>query len=84
MHEVKALVNIVKFQFVSDHRIDFYFSIHVPINDFWDIRPALHAAKGRAFPDSPYDQLERSRADFFAGFSNTDDNGHTPSTMTGF
>ena len=61
MHEIKALVDILKCQRMRDHRININLSLHVPINDLWHIGPATRTAKGRTTPAAPRHQLERAR-----------------------
>ena len=84
MHQIEALVDLLKGQLVGDHRIDLDFAVHVPVDDFGDIRPALRAAKGGAFPDPSGDQLERAGRDLRSSRCHTDDHRDTPAPVRAF
>src|SRR5262249_30357091 len=81
MHQVKTLVDILELEDVSNHRINLNPSVHVPVDDFWDVGSAACAAERSTLPDAASDQLERPGCDFLAGLRDADDYGNSPSAM---
>src|SRR4029078_12333946 len=84
MHEIESLVDLLQLEDVCDHRIDFDLSVHVPVDDFWHVRAAARAAKGRSLPDAAGHQLERPGSDFLAGLRAPDNHGDAPAAMARF
>ncbi len=84
MHQIEALVDVLQFQDVGDHRIDLNLSVHVPVDDLRDVGAAARAAERGALPDPSGDQLERPGGDFLAGFRHADHHRYAPAAMTGF
>ena len=66
MHQMKAVIDLIKAELMGDHWINFDLAIHIPIDNFWHIGPARRPAEGGAAPHPAGDQLERPRADFGA------------------
>jgi len=84
MHQIKALIDVLKRHHVSDHRIYLDFSIHVPIYDLRHIGTTARAAKGRAAPNATRHQLEGAGGDFRACWCNTNDDALPPTLMRAF
>src|SRR5262252_8659983 len=84
VHQLESLVDVGQRHGVRDHRIDLDLALHVPVDDFRHVGAPARAAEGRALPDTPGDQLERTRRDLRAGRRDTDDDGLAPAAMAGF
>src|SRR5690606_21480182 len=80
----KSLINILKSEGMSNHRIDLDLAVHVPVYNSGHVGTATRATKGRAFPDAAGDQLERSGRNLPARFSHADNDAFAPATMAGF
>src|SRR5215218_1415998 len=81
VHQIEALVDLLQLENVGDHRIDLDLSVHVPVDDFWDVGAATRAAEGGAFPHPAGDELERPGRDFLAGFGYPDHDRDAPAAM---
>src|SRR5882757_1335118 len=81
VHQIEALVDLLQFEDVRDHRVDLNLSVHVPIDDFRHIGAAARAAERGAFPDAAGHELERPGGDFLARLGDTDDYGDAPAAM---
>src|SRR6516164_7335259 len=81
MHQVEALVDVLKLEDVGDHRVDLDLSIHVPVDDFRHVGAAARAAEGCALPHATGDELERTGGDFLSGLRDADDHGDAPAAM---
>src|ERR1700689_2703395 len=84
VHQIEALVDLLQFEKVGNHRIDLDLAVHVPVDDFRHVGPAARAAERGALPDPAGDQLERPCSDFLAGFRHADYDRYAPAAMTGF
>src|SRR5450631_456474 len=73
VHQVESLIDVGKFQFMRNEIVDVDLAVHVPIDDFRHVAPALGAAERGAFPHAAGDELERARLDFLAGTGDADD-----------
>lgn len=78
MHEVKALVNLLKRQSVGYKLVYLQFLIHVVLHQFGNTLHTLPASKGCAPPHSACDQLERSGGDLLPSSRNPDDDTFSP------
>src|ERR1700761_489970 len=83
VHEVEALVDLLQRQHVGDHRVDLDLAVHVPVDDLGHVGPATGAAEGRALPDPPGDQLERTGGDLLARLGHADDDALAPAAVAG-
>ena len=81
MHQIKAVIDLIKAEFMGDHRVYFDLAIHIPIHDFRHIRPTRRPAKRRAAPHPARDQLERPRTDLGTRRRHPDDDAFAPSLM---
>src|SRR5690349_17159591 len=61
VHQVESLVDVLKLEDVSDHRIDLNLSVHVPVDDFRHVGAATRPAERRTLPDPAGNELERAR-----------------------
>src|SRR6267154_3828244 len=82
VHQIEALVDLLQFEDVRDHRIDLDLSVHVPVDDFRHVGTAARAAERRALPDPPGHQLERPGRYLLAGLRHPDHHRDAPATMT--
>src|SRR5262245_65947489 len=78
VHQLESLVDVGQRHGMRDHRIDFDLALHVPVDDFRHVGAPARAAKGRALPDAPGDQLEWAGCDLRAGRRDADDDGWAP------
>ena len=81
-HEIKALVDPVKRQDMRNEIINIDLSIHVPVDDFWNVGATAGAAECSASPVAPCHELEWTGRDFLARTSYTDNYGSAPAAMT--
>src|SRR5256885_9528219 len=58
MHQVEALVDVGELELVRDQVVDVDLALHVPVDDFRHVAPALGAAERGALPYAAGDQLE--------------------------
>src|SRR5215469_8249956 len=84
MHQVKALVDVLKGQGVGDQIVDVDFLFHVPIDDLWHVSASLGATKGGPLPHPSGDELEWSGGYFLARPGDTDDHADPPSAVGAF
>src|SRR5262249_44828684 len=63
VHQLESLVDVGQRHGMRDHRVDFDLALHVPVDDFRHVGAPARAAKGRALPDAPGDQLEWAGCD---------------------
>ena len=84
MHQIKRLINIFELELMGNHRVDFDFSVHIPIDNFRHICAAFGPAESGAFPDAACDELKRAGRDFFARFGHANNNRDAPTTVTRF
>src|SRR3984885_14823514 len=84
VHQIEALVDLLQFENVSNHRIDLDLAVHVPVDDFRHVGPAPRAAERSALPDPAGHELERPCSNLLAGFRNPDHDRHAPAAMAGF
>ncbi len=78
VHQFERGVDVFQAHDMGDHRVDFDFAVHVPVDDLWHIGAAFGAAERGAAPVAAGDELERARADFAAGFGDADDDAGAP------
>ena len=83
MHQIKAVVDLVKAELMGDHRVYFDLAVHIPIDNFRHIRPPGRAAECRTAPHPARDQLERPRADLGTRRRHPDDDAFAPALMGG-
>src|SRR4051812_22690545 len=60
------------------------FAVHVPIDNFRHVAPALRAAERRALPHAAGHELERPRFNFLPRARNADDHRHAPALVAAF
>jgi len=84
MHEIKCVVDSFKRHCMGNQVVNIDLPFHVPIHYFRDVGSSASTSKGRAFPNTPSNQLERPSMDFFASTSDTNDDRDAPATMTTF
>src|SRR6266481_7667332 len=84
LHQLKALVDVRKRHNVSDHRVNLNLSSHVPINYLRYISASTCAAKRRAFPLAPGDELKWTCRNFRACRGYADYNRLAPSSVACF
>ena len=81
MHQIKAVIDLIKAEFMGDHRVYFDLAVHIPIDNFRHICPPGRAAKRRTAPHPARDQLERPRADLGTRRRHPDDDAFAPALM---
>src|SRR5260370_34170784 len=81
VHQIEALVDLLQFEDVRNHRVDLDLSVHVPIDDFRHVGAAARAAERGAFPDTAGHELERPGGDLLARLGDADDHGDAPAAM---
>ena len=84
LHEIEGIVDFRKRHCVRYQGIDLDFAVHVPIDDFGNIAPALCSSEGGASPDAPCDELEGSGSYFCACGRDPDDDALAPSFVAAF
>lgn len=84
VHVLKRSVDLLQWVSVGDELVDLQLAFQVVVNNAWQLRAALHTTESSTLPHTAGDQLERSGGDFFAGRSNTNDDGCTPALVACF
>src|SRR5438094_1416336 len=84
VHQVEALVDVGELELVRDQVVDVDLPLHVPVDDFRHVAPALGAAERGALPYAAGDQLERARLDLLARARYADDHRHAPALVAAF
>src|SRR5690606_1436178 len=84
MHQIKRLIDPLQRHRMRDQIIDIDTPFHVPVHNRRHVGTAARAAKGTAAPYTASHQLERTCGDFLTGTGHTDDDGFTPTLVTGF
>src|SRR6267143_1874130 len=81
VHQVEALVDVGELELVRDQVVDVDLALHVPVDDFRYVAPALGAAERGALPYAAGDELERARPDLLARARDADDHRHPPALV---
>src|SRR3989442_12721229 len=81
VHQVEALVDVGELELVRDQVVDVDLALHLPVDDFRHVAPALGAAERGALPYSSGDQPERSRLDLLAPARFADHHQPAPALM---
>src|SRR5256885_8741041 len=81
VHQVEALVDVGELELVRDQVVDVDLALHVPVDDFRHVAPALGAAERGALPYAAGDELERARLDFLTRARDADDHRHAPALV---
>src|SRR6202167_3513902 len=84
VHQIEALVDLLQFENVGNHRINLDLAVHVPVDDFRHVGPAPRPAERGALPDPAGHELERPRGNLLAGFGHANHDRYAPAAMTGF
>ena len=84
MHQVETLVDVFERQDVGNHRVDLDLAIHVPVDDLRHVGAAPGAAKRRATPGAPGDELERPGRNLLPRAGNADDDRFAPALVGAF
>src|SRR5713101_6783695 len=66
---------------MRDQVVDVDLLLHVPVDDFRHVAPALGAAERGAFPYAAGDELERARLDLLARARDADDHRYAPALV---
>ncbi len=64
--------------------VDVDLAVHVPVDDFRNVRAPACPAEGRAAPRPAGDQLERPGRNFLTGTGDADDDAFAPTLVTAF
>src|SRR3954447_8691221 len=84
MHQLEALVDVVKLEHVGDHRVDRNLPVHVPIDNLGNVGSTFGTAESRAAPVAACDQLERARRDLLSCLGDADDDAGPPAAVAAF
>ena len=84
MHKLKGVIDAFEGHSMSNQIVDINTSLHIPIDYFWNIAPALRAAKRGAFPCTSGYQLERPGCNLLAGRSHPDYHAGALSALAAF
>src|SRR5215469_3059914 len=84
VHQIKGIIDTFQRHSMRDQIVDIDTTLHIPIDYFRNISPALRATKGSTFPGTPGHELERSCGDFFTRAGDSDNHGGTPTALTTF
>src|ERR1700733_14676733 len=82
VHQVETLVDFIKLEKMSDHRVNFDLAAHVPVDDLWNVPATPRATECGT---SPYaaciEQLRRLGRNVPAGFGHSDRHRNPPAGM---
>mmetsp|Transcript_12955 Transcript_12955/g.33758 ORF Transcript_12955/g.33758 Transcript_12955/m.33758 type:complete len:451 (+) Transcript_12955:73-1425(+) len=77
----ERIIDLLECAVVCDVLVDLHLAVHVRVHELGDLRARLEAAKGRALPHAPCDELEGAGGDLLTCTSDTDDDGLSPADV---
>src|SRR5579863_5143545 len=84
MHEIKRIVDALERHLVRDQRIDRNLTVHIPVDDFRNVRAPPRTTERRALPYSTCHELERPSLYLLPCPGDTNDNRNSPAAMSTF